>query len=646
MNKDYMISKDKSSQSLIALTVIASVLFCTLNVLYFISQAASPLIRDDAWYFLDVVIRKWGLVGFDLSDLFVKRFLTDHAQPANKIALFINFKYFGLDFRIDSAVGFIGLLGCIFTFTVMYMKSIAANGRTNWLSALMFISALSVLTSLNSIEIYTWPLVTFGFLTILFFISISLLTWKYLAGESPVTTGLLLALLIILIGDTQSIILLVSLIGTASLFLLSSDKAYKSNFIKYIALSTAYVCTFFALINVNYFGYPVTAPAPAPASATTIDWSNYFLYIEALRLVFSSSVVEATHLNYFRNYSLHASWVVALIVFGFYVRYFFVLITSRSGNTIRKFLTTSILIYATVSSLAIAYGRIPMFGVDYLINPRYVLTYQLIPFALMMDYAFSLNNKKTSSGFGVLFLVSAATLLLFISQIFFTVQAYSSVESISRFQVKQAKAIGNYITNPSLPSGNCTPPSSTICNLSVEKRGELLNVLQEKRLNLLRSSFQWKYRLFPFDQKSPDLTLAQIDLTQITKRLSAPAFGGVDVINDIVLPKSGRDIPINDGKINSGKIMIAGYAVDAVKSDVAAGVLVLVDGKPYTAVYGGERPDIAETLNNPKYLESQFYVVIPTAEIGVGRHEVKFRVIANDKSGYYESDWLVKLDVK
>ncbi len=136
-------------------------------------------------------------------------------------------------------------------------------------------------------------------------------------------------------------------------------------------------------------------------------------------------------------------------------------------------------------------------------------------------------------------------------------------------------------------------------------------------------------------------TSKQEDFADVIRNLRSPAFGGVDGINGIASPKAGAVVPITGDKIE-----IAGNYVDAVNGDAAAGVLVLIDGQPHVTVYGGERPDIAKALNNPKYLKSQFYISIPTAEVGAGQHEVKIRVIASDRSGYYDSDWIAKLDVK
>src|SRR5690606_4691428 len=85
------------------LLIVFAVCVCSLlNVLYFISVAASPIVRDDAWYFLASQIHPWVEHGFSWTDIFVKRGLTDHAQPLNKLSLFLNYKLFNLDFKYEA----------------------------------------------------------------------------------------------------------------------------------------------------------------------------------------------------------------------------------------------------------------------------------------------------------------------------------------------------------------------------------------------------------------------------------------------------------------------------------------------------------------------------------------------------------------
>ena len=141
--------------------------------------------------------------------------------------------------------------------------------------------------------------------------------------------------------------------------------------------------------------------------------------------------------------------------------------------------------------------------------------------------------------------------------------------------------------------------------------------------------------------KPPVSNPAQDNPTQVTTRLPDPAFGGVDGVNGVTSPTPGTVIPINGDKID-----IAGNYVDAVKGEAAAGVIVMIDKTPFVATYGGERPDIAKALNNPKYLKSQFHVEVPTSAVGKGIHDLRIRVIASDKSGYYESGSIATLNVK
>lgn len=145
----------------------------------------------------------------------------------------------------------------------------------------------------------------------------------------------------------------------------------------------------------------------------------------------------------------------------------------------------------------------------------------------------------------------------------------------------------------------------------------------------------------PTVYKAAPAAAVQIDLTQISKKLDGTPILHLDGINGVISPPSGSVTPIKGEKVE-----IYGFGVDSVKSEAAAGILVLIDGKPRVATYGMERADIAKALNNPKYLKSQFHVAIPVAEIGAGQHEVKFRLIASDQSGYYEDGWVGRIEIK
>ncbi len=98
--------------------------------------------------------------------------------------------------------------------------------------------------------------------------------------------------------------------------------------------------------------------------------------------------------------------------------------------------------------------------------------------------------------------------------------------------------------------------------------------------------------------------------------------------------------------IAGDSIEIGGVYVDAVKGTAAAGVEVMIGDRQFTAVYGGERPDIAKAHNNSNYLKSQFYVKVPKSAVQPGPLDIQIKVIAADKSGYYASGVVAKIDVK
>ena len=97
--------------------------------------------------------------------------------------------------------------------------------------------------------------------------------------------------------------------------------------------------------------------------------------------------------------------------------------------------------------------------------------------------------------------------------------------------------------------------------------------------------------------------------------------------------------------VRGDKITISGFTVDCASGKAATGVLVVIDGKKFQTIYGGDRPDIAKTLGSADYLKSQFYMKVPIATIGVGFQDMKCRVVSSDRCGYYESEFSAKLDV-
>jgi hypothetical protein len=127
----------------------------------------------------------------------------------------------------------------------------------------------------------------------------------------------------------------------------------------------------------------------------------------------------------------------------------------------------------------------------------------------------------------------------------------------------------------------------------------------------------------------------------LKNKLPGIAFGGIDVINGKVLPKSHEAV-----EVAGDVIAITGNFIDYEKKDAAAWVFFVVGDKVFPASARSDRPDIAKTHGSEKYLSSQFAADIPTAAVGRGVFPIAVRVISSDKSGFYESGALAKVSVK
>lgn len=525
------------------LLIVLAVTICSLlNVLYFVSVAASPIIRDDGWYFLASQIHPWIDQGFSWADIFVKRGLTDHAQPLNKLFLYLNYRVFNLDFTYEAIAGFAGVFLTVVLFLSFFVKRVMSQSMT-WFGAGFFVLAVLTLTSLNSRELYSWPLVTFSYLPLSLTLLLPFLAWRFLSYQSTIASIVVTAFIFVLIGDTASIISWLSLTTAVVLISISDSGFSRKRVLIWILGSAFIVASYFFVLNFKFIG----GTTEQQSLNNKLDFFNIDFYFECIRIVFSSSLIHSEHLAGITGYQKLFSWLVAIPVLGFYIAHFFSLVFKKRRQTIVDFFVTFILVYATFSIAAIIVGRVPEFGVDYLNQPRYVLVYQLIPFALLMKYCFLPENEKSQIITRKIAVLMTLPVMLY-AQVYFSANAYASVPWVSKWVDGQSKAITDYVNNPDLPAGNCTNFSLPICNFPESTRNELLNLLIKNQLNLFNHEFQWKHKIFPVTRiKAPAVSAwgPQVinvqSLDGIWIKLSAP------IVNvDVKVQVSINGKPINE----------------------------------------------------------------------------------------------------
>ena len=555
--------------------------FCSLtNVLYFISLAGSPLIRDDGWFFLDSFYRPIVERGLELSDLFVKRSISDHAQPINKLLSLINYNYFSLDYRFESIIGFLSLALILAILVYFSYKDRVINAKIGNIYGIL--AAILILCSLNSTNIYTWPLVTFGFLYIAIYILIFHFIYKVLAKEKVLKSTFIIISLLILIGDTSSILAILAAIITILLSRVENNRSF---------LNLRHLSIVFCLIIFGFsYYYIINKGIASNLKNSNID--NLFdisILYKIPKIIFTSSLIYHEHLNsgVFSKIIYYSSFI--LVSLGL-VNYTLKLINTKK-TTVIGFVILGLFIQTIGSVLGIIVGRVPEFGLDYLYQPRYILVYQMIPFLLILDLSIDYQNYNWNRSLYRIFLKLIFIFILFL-QIFFSYSAYKSVEWISRYYVNEARLIGLYFNNLNEEKLPCTYASNSLCLLSIEKRIALLNLMNEKKLNVLNEAFQWKYRLFPFDEKASNIKLDKDKSNANSALPNLPiAIKFLDKKYPEYVSTSGLGGPEEWGRWSESKEVVLKFSSELPKSIKISGVAMAFGSnknKPIKVLFGNK----------------------------------------------------------
>jgi len=94
-------------------------------------------------------------------------------------------------------------------------------------------------------------------------------------------------------------------------------------------------------------------------------------------------------------------------------------------------------------------------------------------------------------------------------------------------------------------------------------------------------------------------------------------------------------------------LTVMGWAVDQQFEKTAGGVFIIIDGKiDIPALYGLDRPDIADHFGKSQYRFSGFRASFATSVVGEGQHVLSLKIVTSDKKGYYEPDQNILIEVK
>jgi hypothetical protein len=474
-----------------------------LNTLCFVLRVASPVVRDDDWYFLDVFLRKAIDGGLSVGDFFIKRYGSDHAQPLFKLEMLLEWRYFDLDFAVGSILGVIAAAVC----AVIYYRIIVAErhgDRSDVTRYLAWASICAVLISLNGGGgSWTWPLVALENVTSMIILLFMLVVWH--SHRSQRYIGLAIATLFLCISSDDSA--LIAVIATVLALLLAQlcDRTQRRRSTWKI-LAVIGVCT--VVVRIGYAYAPVVGGTPSMSILSNMGLLHDRFVQKGWWMWAALPLTLPVYTQSPFGFIGADGWVVVQVVMAV------ILLTAHLWFWGAAFRTEySRLVFVAVCLMILSYGwvagiilgRVTIYGNNYLNEPRYLLLYGGHLIALLLLWASSSRLMPRLSGWRRALGSSAPAagcVILLLGQIPLSIHAWGLRPYEWIYYVQMAHQINDLAKDPVHPA-NCVP-ELPICGWPLEKRRELTRLLSENRLNVFSPKVQrWHSYLPPLSPDSP-----------------------------------------------------------------------------------------------------------------------------------------------
>jgi hypothetical protein len=126
------------------------------------------------------------------------------------------------------------------------------------------------------------------------------------------------------------------------------------------------------------------------------------------------------------------------------------------------------------------------------------------------------------------------------------------------------------------------------------------------------------------------------EVTGLTVQMSRdprPPRCVIDSVGAQPRPAPGRPVVL----VGNGEVIVSGWALDESGTAAGRGVDVVVDGIPFTARYGLDRPDVEERLRCGPCRGAGYSFIIPPALLTRGTHTVSARVVSRARPAFRET---------
>ncbi len=467
------------------------------NALLYSDAAATPLVQSDAWYFLESFLTRYFDGTLTFLDLFVQRGAGDHAQPLQKLVLLFHTRYYALDFGIEGLIGTaIGILWCCAVAHEMRRQPLPDPLR-NALSWLCIGLVFALGLSLNSSNIYTWPLATLGYIPLVLGTLYFSLVMTQLERQRPLWILLATALLGACIDEIAVVVVIAA--ALACVPLLGSNHRQKA-----ITVGCAVAGLVLARIFLAWVAYRAGASsALIVAKGSLVDTLLNPDALRGLLIPFSDSLIHIEHLaRWFPANTPKAVLLCASAAALLHAYFWFCILQAwRNGRYTRTLaMATFLMLVAYALTAGIIISRVPAYDWNYLHQPRYVMSYQMSLVAVAVLFQQRLCQIDLDASRVRLWI--ERTVVVVMLAMLLSVQWYVSRANwglphyLTPYWQNAALSMQTLAADPLQEPGPC-PDIMTVCGYPAERRAKLMGLLMEKQLNIFSPAFQMRYRLYP-----------------------------------------------------------------------------------------------------------------------------------------------------
>jgi hypothetical protein len=488
-------SPSRASRRYFGSAIFGAALFALiLNTLAFTWRYSNPLVASDAWYFLDVFVRKIVDGGLSLPDFFAKRAGVDHAQPLNKLLLYANVKIAGMDFTYEAVAGIafaVATLAAIF----FVVKRGLPEGHSRISVRVCLLAIAALFLSIGNTDLYTWSLVTLGYSLHLFALLLVWFAWRsFDSGKSMalVVTGFVAGVCV----DDSAFILVAACLG-GLLFLGLRTGRYRAALATggWLLLSLVASRAMYALIP-----HESLAAAPhGPGFAERLHALQALLPEFHRWLLIPSTAAIANHdvlANFFPEHWKQVELVVGVLVLAGQAWFWWSVWRARA-NAI-TFLAISLMLMAYGYWAGIVYGRVAELGSNYLYQQRYVLFYVMVPIALLLLAIERMGTANGGRSVKGVFVATASIAILI--QVPSSLTSWDQAKYLDRYYQGMANQMFALARAPGAKPPDCVP-LLTVCGWPPKTRADLFRILEKDRLNLFSRQFDDRHSMYEGDDR-------------------------------------------------------------------------------------------------------------------------------------------------